>query len=145
MNEILVTGYGFFSRYYLNTSEAVARSLENMVVKDLHVKSIVLPVSLKYVRKNLPEILLKLRPRLIIGLGLHPGANEVILELASYNTAFYTRPDVDGHKAWLEKIVEDGEDVLQTKLPVKEIVNECRRERGLPLKPGLSMGIWFSK
>ena len=136
-------GFGPFSKYYINISGEIAGLLNGRIVKDHRVVGRVLPVSLRAVREEFPRLVEGLRPSLILGLGLAPRAGKVLLELAFHNTAFFEEADVDGHRAWLEPLAEDGPGVVETRLPVRRVMEECGKDRGLPLRPSVSAGTYL--
>ncbi len=117
--------------------------LNGRILGEHRVVGRVLPVSLRAVREKLPRLVEELRPSLILGLGLAPRAGKVLLELVFHNTAFFEEADEDGYRAWLEPLVEDGPSMVEARLPVRRIMEECGRRRGLPLRPSVSAGTYL--
>lgn len=46
-NVILLTGFTFFNKYFLNPSEEVVKALDKVIIKNYRVVSAILPVSFK--------------------------------------------------------------------------------------------------
>ena len=144
VRRILLTGFSFFNKYFYNTSEEVAGILDGWRINDKYiVRSHVLPVSLEKLRELYPKIVGEEEPAMILSLGLAPRLGEVALELVAYNAAYYDTPDVEGYRAGLEPIIEGGVNALETRLPVKRIVEQCRYGEMLPIRPSVSIGTYL--
>lgn len=140
---VLVTGFGYYGKYWFNPSGEVAQLLSGREVRGYTIVSHVMPVSIRVVRSELPRILEELSPRLIIGLGLAPEATELSLELAAVNAAYFPKGDIESYRADYEPVVEGGSFVAYTTLPIKHILSECRDKKLLPLRPSLSTGLYL--
>ncbi len=144
MSKILLIAYSIFDHFQLNPAEETARRLASVTVNGLQVVSRIIPVSYNYVKNNLPRILEKEEPDIVIGLGLAPRARSVIIELASSNVASFTSRDIDGVRVDYEYINGVNElHVLPTRLPVDDIIKECHGKRGLNVRPGVSIGTYL--
>ena len=104
MSRILVTGFDYFDKYYINTSGEIARRINGIEIHGYRIHGIILPVSYKQAPKILMNAIESYKPSIIVGLGLAPRADKVIIEIASSNRAHFTIPDVDGYKAFNEPI-----------------------------------------
>lgn len=140
---ILVVGYSGFREYQWNTAEAVAVRLHGLRVGGCSVESRVVPVSLKAVKSLVPGLLEELDPAAALGVGLAPSARSVLLELAAANYAYFEAPDEEGYRSPGEEVAPGGPRVVHTTLPVDSIVGECRRGRGLPVRPSVSIGTYL--
>jgi pyroglutamyl-peptidase len=137
---ILVVGYEGFQTYWPNPAGEIAASLDGALIGDCKVRAVTIPVELERVRREIPPLLPDYNAA--IGIGLDPRAFFPRLELAAVNIAHFRVPDNSGKKAELEKIVEDGPQVLPTGLPFEKIYYNCK-ERNLPLHPGLGTGTFL--
>lgn len=94
---VLVTGFNWYRSidgriFYPNPSGVVAEVLNNAIVDNCVVKSIVLEVDFKSI-----ELLMKrledLAPDVVISLGLHPNAVDPLIELTSVNYGYCRSSD----------------------------------------------------
>jgi len=142
LKTILITGFNYFDKYWFNPSGEVAKLLNDYEIWGFRVKSVVLPVSLKYVKQYLPMLLNDLKPLIAIGLGLAPLARECLVELASVNRASFQK-DNENYCTLYEEILPDSPFVVSTTLPIYRILHKCRLEKGLPIKPGFGTGLFL--
>lgn len=139
---ILLIGYSIFSRFQLNPSEKIVTELNGKSISGHRIEGIVLPVSLKYVRENLPKILKERHPLIVLGIGLAPRATKPVIELVASNVASFNIPDESGEKASYEYLDNNSLQCVHTTLPVSEILGECNR-RGLEIAPSVSIGTYL--
>ncbi|MEM2170948.1 MAG: hypothetical protein QXU03_04220 [Desulfurococcaceae archaeon] len=139
----LITGYSYYGKYWFNPSGEVAKLLDGSEISVYRVKSLVLPASFNSARSTLQKVLEELKPDFVLGLGLAPLARMLEVELVAVNYVYFTQPDVNGVKAELEKIDPRGPPVVYTTLPVEAVVKKCKSQRGYPIKPSLSTGLYL--
>ena len=141
-DEILLIGYSVFSGLQLNPSEEIVRRLSGETIHGYRVKGLVLPVSFRYVKENLPRALRENRPLLVLGIGLAPRATKPVIELAASNVASFSTSDEDGNRISYEYL-EGGEPrCVHTTLPVDSILRECSN-RGLRVAASVSIGTYL--
>ncbi|MEM1675795.1 MAG: pyrrolidone-carboxylate peptidase [Desulfurococcaceae archaeon] len=90
---IVVSGFDWFRSsdgriFYPNPSGVVAEILDNTFVDKCIVKGIVLPVDFKSL-EVLNNLIKKYKPSIVIGLGLHPVADDPLIELSGFNYGYY--------------------------------------------------------
>jgi len=141
--KVLVIGYRQFGRYLFNTCEAVVDALKGSKIGGAEVEGLTIPVSLKFVREELPRILEGRSPDVVIGLGMAPGFRRVVVELVATNLATFEIPDADSYVANHEEIKEGGPPVIEVPVPWKRVLEKCVRGKGLPLKLGVSIGTYL--
>ncbi|WFO75870.1 hypothetical protein J4526_03165 [Desulfurococcaceae archaeon MEX13E-LK6-19] len=140
--KIILMGYSFFDKYYLNPSEEIAKLLDGQSIEEFSIKGIVLPVSVEKVKKEVPRILMSENASIVLGLGLSPIIDKPVIELSFVNLLYFTRPDIDGMTYKFESIVENAPMVLSTNLPFKEICEECEH-KGIGVRPGVGIGTYL--
>ncbi len=143
MSTVLVLGYRQYGRYLFNTCEAIVEALNGSRIKGFSVKAMSIPVSLRFVREEVPKILESVRPMVAIGLGMAPGFRRVVVEMAATNLATFEIPDVDRHVANHEEIHPGEPTILEMPIPRSKILEKCIRGRRLPMKLGLSVGTYL--
>ncbi|MCE4621131.1 MAG: hypothetical protein F7B95_01660 [Desulfurococcales archaeon] len=140
---VLVTGFSYYGVYPYNPSGDLAEKLDGTVVEGFKVIGRVLPVSFRRALGILDELLKEYRPAVAVGLGLHPRATAVLLELAGVNLAHFERPDVNGFRARLEAIDDGGPQVLYTGLPVDRVHSACNEGLQLRIRPSVTIGTYL--
>ncbi len=143
MGLVLVLGYRQFGRYLFNTCEAIVDALNGSRIGDAEVKAFSIPVSLKFVREEVPRILESLRPSIVIGLGMAPGFRRVVVEMVATNLATFEIPDSDRYVANHEEIYLGEPTIIELPIPREAILEKCIKVRKLPMKLGLSIGTYL--
>ncbi len=141
--KILVLGYGSYNGYLFNSCIDVALEIKNRLSTSgntVYVK--ILRVSLSEVSNFFSNELEKIKPDIIIGLGMYPRARIPILEAAAINIASYRIPDAD-HKIYSYKRLFNDEPLIRTPIfdPV-HIIEECRKINH-DITVGLSIGTYL--
>ncbi len=140
---ILVTGFSLFNGYLYNPTAQIVEDLNGTIINGILIEDMVLPVSFKRAIPMLKAVLEERRPLIVLGLGFAPRANCVIIELAAANLAFFSIPDIDGYRAESEEIEKGGKLVVETRLPVRRIVDTCIKSLRLPMAPSVSIGTYL--
>lgn len=92
---IVVTGFGPFGNFKTNASWEGVRGLpEIWEDKDHPVIVEEIPVQYQFVQEHVPTKWLAEEPLFVVHVGVHGGANKVILEKQAHNDG-YTRGDID--------------------------------------------------
>lgn len=140
---VLVTGFSYYRGYPYNPSGDLAEKLNGTVIEEFKVTGKVLPVSFENALGILEGLLREYKPAVVVGLGLHPRATAVLLELAAVNLAHFERPDIDGFKARLKAIDDEGPQVLYTRLPVDRVHSACNEGLQLRIRPSVTIGTYL--
>ncbi len=141
--DVLLLGFSLFNGYHYNTCEEVVNILRDTELMGFKIIGIVVPVSLSYIRQRVVSFLEELRPSIVIGLGMAPKATSILIELGATNIAYFDIPDVDEYKARGEELYTSQPLVVETSLPVKEILIECMERKQLKIRPSLSTGTYL--
>ncbi|MET1102069.1 MAG: hypothetical protein ABWW69_06315, partial [Pyrodictiaceae archaeon] len=99
--------------------------------------------SFNRVKHIVPNILRRIDPSIVVGVGLNPSLDTVVVEAASVNIASFRIKDEDGYKADFEAIIEKGPLVEATTMPLKEIYEECTVKRRLRIRVGATIGTYL--
>jgi pyroglutamyl-peptidase len=121
--KILVTGFEPFNDHTANPSEAVVRRLAT--TSEHHIDTAVFPVNFSSVKRRYPALLKRLKPNLIINLGLCERSGTIQLEQIAQ--AYYIDPRKT--KPTLNKL--PGPPALETRLPVDQLLRKLQRQ-GIP-------------
>ncbi|MFN8370897.1 MAG: hypothetical protein U0T83_09780 [Bacteriovoracaceae bacterium] len=114
---ILVTGFIPFANHKENPSEKVATILNGQVIEDYQIHSLILPVSYEKSAKILIENYLKLKPKIVLSLGLASDRQKISIERIFINCNHGGfEADI---KKFHEKIINDGPDAYFTNFPLK--------------------------
>ena len=140
---ILVTGFSIFDNYLYNPTSQIVEDINGAIVNGIVVEGMVLPVSFKRVVSILRTVLEERRPAIVVGLGFAPRASKVVVEIASTNIAYFQAPDVDGYLAEGIEIESGGKLVVETSIPLKDVVEYCTKTLRLPVVPGMSIGTYL--
>lgn len=125
MDKIALTGFTVFSSHSLNPTEVLVNKFKD---KD-YINSEVVPVSYS----KSAESAKKIEGKVLLMMGLAAGRKEISLERYAWNERKASIPDNDGVVYNGEKIEEDGEDRLETKIDILEIERRLQKE-GIPVK-----------
>lgn len=142
LGTVAITGFNYYDKYWFNPSGEAARMLDGSEIRGFTIKAFILPVSLRFVRERLPALLNDLKPSIAIGLGLAPSTRESIVELASINRVSFQK-DVDNYSVLYDEIIPGSPTVVQSTLPIDRILQKCRLEKDLRIKPGFGAGLFL--
>jgi len=129
--KVLVTGFEPFGGDSLNPTEKIIGSLANEKLEGVSLVTKVLPVAFKKADEILAKLLAEHKPDISIHLGLAGGRSSISLERVAINLMDARIPDNENYQPKDEQIRKDGETAYLSILPIKEIVNELRKE-GIP-------------
>ena len=121
---ILVTGFDWYRgkkyiRYYPNPSGLIANMLDGLIIKGYRVRGVELEVSFEKALRELHRLLEKLRPAIIVSLGLSPRTNIPLLEVSSINAYLYR--SIRQERYSVVKIIEEGPMVMEAQINVYEL------------------------
>lgn len=138
---ILLLGFGPWGKWRKNPAGLLAKDLNGTEVLGVRVEGREIPVSFRFIRHEVPRLLLTLRPRVALGLGLSPGAPAVRIERVALNLIDAKEPDADGAKPEDEPVIEGAPAAYFATVPVKRILSRLRRE-GIPAQLSTSAGTY---
>lgn len=138
---ILVTGFQSYGGRSTNPAEAVALGLHGAWIGGLQVAARGIPVDFHAVRRQIPELVEGLAPRIVLSLGLWPGEPMIRLERVAANWSVFEIPDNVGHQQ-VGRVLDDGPDGYLSTLPHDDI--EARiRAAGIPCRQSGSAGTYL--
>lgn len=142
MKTLLVTGFESFGGMGFNPTEALAREVDGLEVNGFRVTAEVLPVTFDEGLAAAVAAMDRVRPDVVLGLGLAAGRFEITPERIAINVRSTrdSRPDNAGN-APLDEPITDGPDGLFATLPVRAIV-DALLAAGLPAKLSNTAGTY---
>jgi pyroglutamyl-peptidase len=138
-NRVLLTGFEPFGGAILNPSQLVAEALQGQVVAGLRIHSLVLPCRFGSAAADLARAVRRLRPGLVICLGLASRRRAVTPESVAWNRINARIADNAGLRPRGRRILATGPARLSSGLPVREIAAAVRAA-GLPARVSGSAG-----
>jgi len=121
LDRALVTGFVPYGGRGRNPAAEIATALDGRTILGMPVIGRTLPVSYSEIRRSVEELLDELRPRIVISLGLWPGATTIRVERVGVNVADFEIPDNTGRLANDELIVGNGSAAMFATLPIRKI------------------------
>jgi pyroglutamyl-peptidase len=134
----LVTGFDPFGGEALNPSQAAVLALPARI-GSLEIATAILPTSFAGADAALAAALDRIRPDLVLGVGLAGGRAALSLERVGLNIDDARIPDNEGALPVDRRIVADGPPALFATLPIKAAV-QALRAAGLPAEVSNSAG-----
>ncbi len=139
---VLIAGFEPFGSYKINPAAIIAEEINGSVVMGENIIGKTVPVSYRWVKKNIPKMLIEHNPKIFIGLGLSRGRPCIVVERVAINIMDYDKPDMEGYKATDEPIFEDGPVAFFSTLPIKDII-QALRENKIPASISNSAGTFL--
>lgn len=140
MYKTLITGFEAYWNYPENSSWVVAESL-SLKRSDISAISRQMPVSFARSGIALRNTVKEHRPDLILMLGQSGGSDRVKLERLAINLQDAKLPDNDGYIADEDVIDDEGENVLFTNVPIKQL-RSLVENTGISVKISNSCGLY---
>jgi pyroglutamyl-peptidase len=120
--KVLITGFGPFQNVRVNPSWAGAKQLSGEVIEDHEVVAVELPVDYRKIRDELPLLIKKHDPQVVIHFGVYwPGA--LRFEQRARNSISRI-PDVSGYYPEDRRVTEDGPMIYRSRLPESDLLKE---------------------
>ena len=138
----LVTGFAPYGGRGCNPSAEIAAALDGRSVAGMVVVGRQLPVSLASIGSALSGLIEEIKPRVVISLGLWPGAPLIRIERVALNLADFEIADNVGRLASDEPILGNGATALYATLPVRKI-ERALLEAGIPARISNSAGTFL--
>lgn len=129
--KILITGFEPFGGDEINPTEKIVDALKDEKIENVEIFTKVLPVVFKKTDEILVGLLNEIKPEISLHLGLAAGRSGISLERVALNLMDARIPDNEGYQPQDMPIREKGANAYFSKLPIKEIVNDLRKE-GIP-------------
>ncbi|MGQ4894544.1 MAG: pyroglutamyl-peptidase I [Candidatus Njordarchaeia archaeon] len=136
---IVITGFEPFGKYKINPAWELASRIDGLQIQKHQIRAIKMPVSFKKIIKMVPEIILKYKPTIFLGLGLAAGRIGLTIERVAINIMDSREPDNDGYQPIDEAIISDAPAAYFSNMPIKKIIKKLRLE-GIPIAVSNSAG-----
>ena len=140
--KVLLTGYEPFGGHKKNPTMDIVSTLEGKSIGDAMIYGKILPVSVKRAGPEIEEVLNKLRPDIVISLGLAPTYTSITVERVGLNIVDARIPDNDGEQPVDIPIVEGAPLAYLSTLPTREIVEELKKN-GIPAVLSYTAGTYL--
>ena len=131
MRTVLVTGFEPFTPYKTNPTDELARLLDGHRIRDLVVRSAVLPVHHADAAPRVRALIETMTPDIVLHLGLAGGRARVALERLAVNVMDYAVPDNAGCQKMDEPCIENGPAAYFATLPLRAILTRLT-DAGIP-------------
>lgn len=139
--KILVSGFKPFAGHTVNPTETLMEGLNKTSIKNVEIKTIVLPVSYAKAFKALEAKVLEFDPDIILATGLAADRSQISLERIAINCESSSLADNDGEIAADRKIEQGAVDGIFTTLPIYEIFNAIQKLK-IPIHISNSAGTY---
>jgi pyroglutamyl-peptidase len=141
-DRVLVTGFAPYGGRGRNPSAEIAAALDGRSVGAAAVVGRQLPVSLEGIGSALSALIEEIDPRVVISLGLWPGAPLIRIERVALNLADFEIADNVGRLASDEPILGNGATALFATLPIRKIERRLL-EAGIPARISNTAGTFL--
>jgi pyroglutamyl-peptidase len=136
---ILLAGFEPFHGERRNPSLEVAHVLDGELIDNLRVRALQLPVVYRRATRRIGDVIARMRPAAVLGLGQAGGRPVITLERIAINLADGTQPDNAGRRATDKPVISGGPDAYFARLPLRRIERALARRR-IPATLSLSAG-----
>lgn len=126
---ILITGFGPFPGAPFNPTGRLAEKLAHnrrLATAGVHSSAHVFRTSYDAIDRDLPELLARLKPDVVLMFGLASRTRHVRIETRARNTISGTLPDAAGHKPQSARIAPGGAASLALRTPAQRLVRAAR-------------------
>lgn len=141
-DRVLVTGFAPYGGRGRNPSAEIAAALDGRKIGGMAVVGRQLPVSLEGIGTALGTLCEEIEPRVVISLGLWPGAPLIRIERVALNLADFEIADNAGRLASDEPILGNGATALHATLPIRKIERRLL-DAGIPARISNSAGTFL--
>ena len=136
---LLLTGFEPFRGERRNPSLEVARSLDGELIGDFRVKAVALPVVYGGAARRIVDLITRIRPAAVLGLGQAGGRPVITLERVAINLLDGPAPDNAGRRLLDKPVIRGGPDAYFARLPLRQILRSLERGK-TPATLSLSAG-----
>ena len=125
---ILLTGFGPFPGAPFNPTGPLVTELARRRIPGLHVRRVahVFPVSYAAVDRELPALLARVRPDVLLMFGLAARRRHISIETRARNAVTAALPDVSGHRPAASVIEPAAGAALPLRVPAQQLVAAVR-------------------
>ncbi|KAL7680174.1 putative peptidase C15, pyroglutamyl peptidase I [Plasmopara halstedii] len=121
--DVYLTGFGKFSDILENPTSILAKKLEtHPKVIEAHVLEVSKDGCVEILTKMQTRAEERRRPCVFLHFGVDTTSCSLVLERMGYNVANFRIPDERGYVAKNEIICEDGPDIIETTIPVEDML-----------------------
>lgn len=138
---ILLTGFGPFLKFRVNSSWEAIRHLDGAQRRGFRIVARRLPVSYRQAAPMLRRWLREIRPAAVASFGLADD-RAIRLERIALNVDHTLKPDNDGDKPYDRRILPRGSLALESRLPLRAIERRLRRAR-IPVRLSFHAGTYL--
>jgi len=142
MPNVLLTGFQPYGGRGINPAAEVVGALDGQVIESATVTGLLLPVSYARTGALIEAEMARLKPDVVISLGLWPGEATIRIERVGVNRAAFEIADNEGALPLDEPIEADGPAARMTTLPVAAILRALR-DNGIPARPSDTAGTFL--
>ena len=136
---VLVTGFEPFGSYTINPSALVAEALNNSTIVDSKIVGIVLPVDFNKSKTIVIDEIQKIKPSMVVSLGLSPKARSIEIEVFAFNLEW--DPYSDKPLYSVKPVIPSASFVEKTNIDVLFTFSQIRKS-GIPISISLSPGFY---
>ena len=137
MEQLILYSFEPFDTLKTNPAAEVAKLVKE---NNKQVMLLILPVTFDC-GKILKETIDRVKPNVVIGIGVAAGYSCVNLECYALNEIYARIPDNNGNKPLLKKISKDGNDAYRTSFDVNMAI-ECFKEANVPVRLSFHAGMY---
>jgi pyroglutamyl-peptidase len=139
--KLLLTGFEPFLDYPVNPTMKIVEELDGKEIRNYHVVGRILSVDFHQSGKQLLEHFEEVQPDAVISLGLAAGRYKITPERIGINCSDGDS-DNNGNRPVDERISEKGADGLFSRLPIRQMVEELKKQ-GLPSEVSNTAGTYL--
>jgi pyroglutamyl-peptidase len=133
---LLLTGFEPFGGERVNPSWEVARRFERRTINGLEVRAMRLPVAIGPATRRVTDLIVKVKPRAVLGLGQAGGRPALSLERVAIN--LFSKDEARGGGR-SRAVIAGAPDAYFARLPLDRMLDALRRE-GIPAALSVSAG-----
>ena len=139
--KILLSGFEPFGKLLTNASWEAIKLVADRPGKNIAVHKMILPVEYERCADLLLDTVQRLRPDAVLCVGVAAKRRSLTPEYLAINVKDSTSPDNAGRVCLYDKIVDEGDAVLYTNLPLAETVNAIL-SAGVPCEASFDAGTY---
>lgn len=136
---VLVTGFEPFDSYTINPSALVVEALNNSTIGDSKIVGIVLPVDFNRSKTLVVDEIQKIKPSMVLSLGLSPKARSIEIEVFAFNLEW--NPYSDKPLYSVKPVIPSAPFIEKTNINVLFTYSQIKK-RGIPTSISLLPGFY---
>jgi len=142
MSNVLLTGFQGYGGRGINPAGEVVKALDGSVIEGATVSGLLLPVSYARTGALIEAEMARLRPAVVVSLGLWPAEPVIRIERVGVNRAAFEIADNEGTLPLDEPVEPGGPAARMATLPVAAIIRALR-DKGIPARPSDTAGTFL--